>query len=244
MKITGTILASYVPSLALALVGDDWRFDNAPADGLNDITFPINIANAPHQTGFYFAQQYEFEGVKDGSYCGLQPREDKNGQSIIHGVFSAFENGTTSSHPNCHNGADGGPGVSCAVDIVGDYSHTYNIYIENAGGTTWRGILIDTETDQGTVIGEYTLPAGSGKILNGDGGFVEYYPWNGEDGHPCDTLPRTEVTFGDPSSQTEGAFGGRITSVYEYADKEMDCVGRVGFSTSETSLGQNIQVGF
>ncbi|KAF7118017.1 hypothetical protein CNMCM5793_007386 [Aspergillus hiratsukae] len=38
-----------------ALVGLGWSVLNSPSSGLKDITFPISMANAPHQTGFYLA---------------------------------------------------------------------------------------------------------------------------------------------------------------------------------------------
>ncbi|KAF9382840.1 hypothetical protein CPB97_006912 [Podila verticillata] len=241
MKLTiAAALALCAPSLAFALVGCDWKFNSAPSGGLNDITFPFNIANAPHKTGYFFAQQFSFQGISDVGYIGLQPRPDSNGKSIIHAVFSSFQRGTTSIHPNCHEGADGGPGVSCAVDIIGDYSHTYNMVVENIQGTlTWRGSLVDTATGASTTVGQWTLPAGAGKLINRQVGFVEYYPWNDGRSHPCSTLPKTEVTFDNPTSKTAGASGGVVSTPYEYGD----CVGQVGFSTTKVTEGYDIIVG-
>ncbi|KAG0323368.1 hypothetical protein BGZ99_002785 [Dissophora globulifera] len=243
MKFTAAaaVLASCVPSLASALVGNYWWFDESPSDGLNDITFPFNIANAPHKRGFYFAQQFDFDNVKNGSYTGLQPRPDSNGKSVIRAVFSSFEGGTTTAHPNCHYGADNGPGASCAVEINGDYSHTYNLVTENIGGTAWRGTLVDTVTGTSTVIGEWTLPQGSGKILvDAQSGFVEYFIWNGQPSHTCKSLPFTEATFYNPTSKTPGASGGEVAMVHEYGD----CIGRAGYSLTEVPGGYDIKVGF
>ncbi|KAF9085012.1 hypothetical protein BGX29_002216 [Mortierella sp. GBA35] len=242
MKITAAaaILVSCVPSLAFALVGNDWSFSKAPEDGLKDITFPFNMAKAPHKSGFYFAQQFNFHGIKDVGYTGLQPREDENGKSIVHAAFSSFQAGTTTKHRNCYPGADGGPGVSCAVDIKGNYRHTYNITVENIRGTTWRGTLIDTVNKKATVIGEWTLPKGAGKIVNGQVGFVEYYTWNGQPSHTCDSLPYTQAAFYHPTSKTKGAKGGKVTKVYEYGD----CVGQAGYAVKKRSTGYDIKVGF
>ncbi|KAG0306752.1 hypothetical protein BGZ98_001760 [Dissophora globulifera] len=241
MKLTAAVvLASWVPSLGFGLVGNGWKFDSAPSSGLSDVTFPFNIANAPHKSGFYFAQQFNFKNGANVGYTGLQPRPDSNGNSVIHAAFSSFQSGTTSSHPNCSNGADGGPGVSCAVDINGDYNHTYNLVVENTIGTTWRGTLVDTMTGGSTVVGEWTLPQGAGRIINGQLGFVEYYTWNGQPSHTCDSLPFTEATFYSPTSKTSGASGGRITYVYEYGD----CVGQAGYSVTKVSGAYDIKVGF
>ncbi|KAI1305588.1 hypothetical protein EDD11_004902 [Mortierella claussenii] len=241
MKLTAiAILASCVPSLGFALVGNGWKFQNAPSDGLSDVTFPFNIAKAPHKSGFYFAQQFNFKNVTEVGYTGLQPRPGANGKNVIHAAFSSFQGGTTSNHRNCRTGADGGPGVSCAVDINGDYSHTYNLVVKNTRGTTWRGTLVDTMTRKSTVVGEWTLPSGAGKIVNGQVGFVEYYIWNGQPSHTCNSLPFTRATFYNPTSKTKGARGGQITSVYEYGD----CVGKAGYSVKKMSKGYDIKVGF
>jgi hypothetical protein len=234
------IIITSLAGLGSALVGNDWSIEDVPDAGLQDITFPFNMAKAPHVTGYYFAQQYSFVNVDQIGYTGLQPREDKDGQSIVHGVFSSFQGGTTSDHPNCSEGADGGPGVSCAVEIVGDYSHTYHCVVENIGDTTWRGSLVDTVTGESVVIGLWSLPAGAGGIQASQGGFVEYYPWNDGKEHGCETLPWTEATFGSPFSSTKSAGNGSITSVYEYGG----CEGKAGFSKEETSDGWDIKVGF
>ncbi|KAF9966992.1 hypothetical protein BGZ70_000458, partial [Mortierella alpina] len=148
--------------------------------------------------------------------------------------------GAKSNHPNCYDGADGGPGVSCAVDIKGDYLNKYSLVIKNVGGTTWRGTLVDDYTRRSTVVGQWTLPAGAGKIVNGQVGFVEYYKWNDGKPHACNTLPFTEATFYNPLSKTRGASGGKITKVYEYGN----CVGKVRYSTKNLSHGYDIKVGF
>lgn len=240
MKLTAAILASCAPSLGLALVGSDWSFSSAPSDGLNDITFPFNMANAPRTPGFYFAQQFNFDNVKEVGYTGVQPRSDYNGNSVVHAAFSSFQGGTKTTHPNCYEGADGGPGVSCAVDIYGDYSHIYNLAIENIGGTTWRGTLVDTVTGGWAVVGEWTLPYGAGRIKNGQVGFAEFFTWNGQPSHTCSSLPKTEAFFGNPTSNTSGASGGEVTKVYEYGD----CVGKVGYSATQHSSGWDMRVGF
>ncbi|KAG0239755.1 hypothetical protein BGW41_007470 [Actinomortierella wolfii] len=166
--------------------------------------------------------------------------EVQNGRSVFRSVFTSFQGGASTNHPNCHQGTDDIPGVSCAVLIEGDYSHTYNTVVENIDGTTWQGTLVDIVTGTETVTGEWTLPAGSGKIVNGQVGFVGYFIWNDQLPHTCDSLPFTEVTYFHPTSITVGASGGKITSVYEYGD----CVGKVKYSSTPVNGGFDIKVGF
>ncbi|KAF9162096.1 hypothetical protein DFQ26_003870 [Actinomortierella ambigua] len=215
-----------------------WDFDQIPPTGLRDITFPINVANAAHKRGFYFAQQFNFQNIPHMGYTGLQPQADDNGNSVIRGVFSSFQNGTTTSHPNCGPGADGGPGVSCGLIFPVDYSHTLNMVVENIGGTTWRGTAVDTVTNVTTEIGVWTLPPESGAIVNGQMEFIEYFL--GVQGN-CSALPFVEVTLFNPTSKTVGASGGNITSVYEQPG---DCVSKFNFSDTLVPGGHDIKIGF
>ncbi|KAF9402814.1 hypothetical protein BGZ94_004806 [Podila epigama] len=243
MKIAAAfvLLASSAPSLTWALIGNNWKFTTVPANGLNDITFPINMANATHKSGFYFAQQFFFKNVSEVAYTGIQPREDKNGKSIVHAAFSSFQGGTIVRHKNCHYGADGGPGVSCAVQLAGSYNDTYNCVVEHVGNTTWKGTLVNTVTGDSAVIGQWELPAGAGKIVNGQVGFVEYYIWNRRTADKsCHTLPATAVSFFHPTSKTSGSSGGKITRVYPYGN----CVGKVNFEYWSIPNGYGIKAGF
>ncbi|EFY84314.1 hypothetical protein J3459_016971 [Metarhizium acridum] len=239
MKYSLTALAVLAPELGSALVGNSWSFTGQPAGGLKDVTFPFNMAGASHTSGYYFAQQFNFYGVDSVGYCGIQNRPNKNGKSIVHGVFSSFQKGATTSDPNCHAGADGGPGVSCAVDFEGDYGVTYNIVVENAGGTKWKGTAVNTATGKSVHIGSWTLPTSAKGIRSSQVGFVEYYPWN-SGSHKCSDLPKTSVTMFNPTSRTAGAGTGSIGKPYEYGD----CVGKVNFSTTKVTGGYKITVGF
>lgn len=232
-----TLLASIFQA-SEALVGLSWSVSDVPSTGLKDITFPISMPNAPHVSGFYFAQQFNFVGESDVGYTGLQPREDSGSSSVVHAAFSSFINGTTSDDSNCSNGADGGAGVSCAVDVDATYADGYNLVIKNTAGTTWTGTLVDVVSGTETHIGSYTLPSGAGGIEGSQVGFVEYYPWNSAASHSCGDLPKTEVTFGNPT--TSAGNSGSVDKPYEYGD----CIGTAGFETVQTDGGYQVTVGF
>ncbi|PHH64742.1 hypothetical protein CDD81_4004 [Ophiocordyceps australis] len=236
---TATFMVACSASSAFALVQHSWSFKNAPASGLNDITFPINVANAPRARGFYFAQQFSFQNNPQVAYTGLQPQSDANGAKSLRAIFSTFQGGAKSQDPNCKSGADGGPGVSCAVLINGDYGATHNMRVTNVRGNTWRGTVINTSSGQETQIGQWTLPK-AGKIKNGQAGFVEYFPWNAMPSHECSSLPKTEVTFDFPTSSTSGASGGQIKKPNE----NQECVGKVDFAVKNAGNGWDVQVGF
>lgn len=221
-----------------ALVGISWSVSSVSPAGLKDITFPISMPNAPHDSGYYFAQQFNFVGQDDAGYTGLQPRKDSGSKSVVHAVFSSFIAGTTSSDSNCSDGADGGAGVSCAVDVDSTYADGYLLEIKNTGGTTWSGTLVNSVTGKRTRIGSYTLPSGSQGIKGSQVGFIEYYNWNSEPSHSCGSLPKTEVTFGVPTTSNGNA--GSLQNAYEYGD----CVGKVGFRSVRSNRGVDVTVGF
>ncbi|GLI74641.1 hypothetical protein PoHVEF18_002885 [Penicillium ochrochloron] len=231
------VLLSSIFQASEALVGLSWSVSGVPSTGLTDITFPIAMPNAKHNSGYYYAQQFSFNGQSDVGYTGLQPRPDSNGKSIVHAVFSSFISGTTTSDSNCTPGADGGPGVSCAIEVAATYDHGYLLKIQNTKGTTWTGTLVDSVTGTETHVGSYTLPSGSGGIKGSQVGFVEYYPWNSGT-HSCRGLPKTSVTFGAPT--TSSGNSGSLGKPYEYGD----CVGQVDFSTTQSGTGYEVNVGF
>ncbi|WVQ74759.1 hypothetical protein IAR50_004364 [Cryptococcus sp. DSM 104548] len=201
--------------LAAAQAGTDWNISNVPSSGLNDITFPFSFPNAPHETGFYFASQMQVvDGGTNVMYGGFQPRPDSSsGSSVIHSVFSSFINGSTTSDDNCGDGADYGPGVSCAYEFeVSSYSGTWTLVVTrpDSQSTTWSGAAVNAETGESHHIGSFTLPAGTGGISWNQLGFVEYFPWNSNPSWVCkDHIPHTEVTFYRPT--TESTTGGKQT---------------------------------
>lgn len=244
---TTAILAvhSILPILTSANVGVGWSISNVSSSGLKDITFPMSMVHTPHKEGLYFAQQYGFTGINDIGYTGLQPRSnDKNGSSIVHAVFSSFVPGsTTTDKAHCSDGADGGPGVSCAIDIPTPYSHPYNLVVKNTHGSTWTGTLVDTVLGNSTRIGSYTLPSQAGGIKSSYLGFVEYYLFNSENDGGCGEMPRADVTFGPPSSNSTsaGAAVGKLDKPYPYGD----CEEESNFRTTQAGSGKyRVTVGF
>jgi len=190
-----------------------WSIPGAPATGLSDVTFYETIgAETAQQAGTYFAQQFRFTNTTDVGYTGLQPRAPLNGVPRLHGVFSSFISGTTSTDANCTDGADGGAGVSCAADFDGVYGHRYALTVKRIAADTWSGTATDTVTGKSTHIGSYRLPTGSGALYGGQVGFVEYYDAPAS----CSELPPIHVTFDGPTSTASGGLTGRVSNPYEY----------------------------
>lgn len=215
------------------LVG--WSISGVPNSGMTNITFPITVNPATaHVSGIYFAQQYNF--AKAMGYTGLQPRANNGSNERLHGVFSTFTAGASSSDPNCHDGADGGPGVSCAADFDAVYGHRYDITVSRTGSDTWTGTATDRVTGRSTHLGTYTLPSGSGNLKGSQSGFVEYYA-----GIPsCSTMPRADVVFGGPTSTDAGGLSGTTRANYEY----QGCLGQSNYHAEDNGAGTHVTRGF
>jgi len=224
-----------MPSFVMGLVGISWNITNVPHNGLTDITFPISIAKAPHGTGYFFAQQFNFIGQQDVGYTGLQPRPNSRGKPIIHAVFSSFIEGSTPSDTNCSDGAEGGPGVTCSVEFSAPYSNSFKLVIRNIEGTTWTGTVVDPAGER-VHIGTYTLPGGTQGIAKNQAGFIEYSPWN-SGSHTCGSLPYTSVVFGAPTASTKGI--GALSS----ASEDGDCVGKVAYKSHRMARGLRLVLG-
>lgn len=259
MQLPIAIIAVIAP-LAHANGGVTWSFPDAPEGAsLDDISFGMNMNGSPHQEGFFYAQQYDFFSVTNGPYTGLQPRNDTNGQAIVRAVFSSFEEGTQTTYslcPSeiqglegkgcCHDGADGGGGVSCFIEFPGDYTHTYNLRIDRpdaADKRTWRGQVIDATTGVSHEIGIWKLPNETrGIVAAGQNGFVEYYEFNVLHAQniplDCTKLPKGAVSFFNPTTLTPGVGPGTVGNANDYGD----CAGQSNFASSTLPDGVHIEV--
>ncbi|KAG6290232.1 hypothetical protein E4U46_001973 [Claviceps purpurea] len=243
MKFSSLInMALAASHTAFAAVGTSWRFTGKPKGGLRDITFPFRMEGATHKSGYFFAQQFDFQGLSSIALCGVKTQPNgPGGRSVVRAVFSTYQAGSTTEDGNCRGDVDGGPGVSCTVDFYGDYLSIFNIVIENVGGTTWKATAINTSTGRDIHIGTWTLPSSAGGINTSQYGIVEYSPWN-TGRHTCGNgnLPKTTVTMYNPFSRTRGAGNGILNQPFEY----FDCIKKIGFSTQKVPNGWHIQCGF
>ncbi|MET7757760.1 RICIN domain-containing protein [Streptomyces sp. NPDC005389] len=232
----GLLLSAADPAAAVGggNVSLSWSIPNTPSSGLTNITFPITVNTATaHQSGIYFAQQYSFNG--NGGYTGLQPRPDIAGKERLRGVFSVFGKGASTTHPNCHNGADNGSGVSCAVEFDAVYGHQYKLKVARTGIDTWTGTATDAVTGTSIEIGTYVVKS-SGGIKAFQAGFVEYYASIPS----CSLMPRADGAFGGPTSTDAGGLTGTSRANHEYND----CVGTSNYQAESVGNGTHVTRGY
>ncbi len=215
-------------------VSVSWKLNqflaNYPQNGrLTNLTFRFTVnENTLRASGTYFAQQFFFDnpGTEGniGGYTGLQPRPDQDGKQYLRAVFSTFIAKSKSTDENCHDGADGGPGVSCSVLFPATYGHTYKILVHKISEHTWRGEVEDEQSGKKLHIGSWTLPDHVGDIKPSGNGFSEYYAYY-ERGYPqfvvpsCDKLAEISVIYGPVSTTNYGGGVGSIYNPYEYNSK-------------------------
>ncbi|MGV3345714.1 hypothetical protein ACGVWS_08180 [Enterobacteriaceae bacterium LUAb1] len=207
------------------------KLHNAPSvdPRFTNLTFRFNVNNETmHNDGTYFAQQFHFENTgseNNTGYLGLQPRKNRHGQSYMKAIFSSFIAGSKTHDRNCHSGADGGPGVSCAVLFPATYGRTYEITIHQTAENTWSGEVRDQLSGEETHIGSWTLPDSFGKLLPSGEGFAEYYAFY-KPNYPqfvvpdCSQLAKINVFYGPVTTTDFGGGIGSITNSSEYNSEE------------------------
>ncbi|KAG7433133.1 hypothetical protein Forpi1262_v006955 [Fusarium oxysporum f. sp. raphani] len=78
-------------------------------------------------------------------------------------------------------------------------------------------------------------------MLNKQVGFFKSYNWNNSiTNHDYSKQPFSQVFFGNPTSKTKGASGGKITLIYEAGE----CVKKLNLKATQTGKGYQIQAGF
>ncbi|PHH58754.1 hypothetical protein CDD82_2735 [Ophiocordyceps australis] len=117
----------------------------------------------------------------------------------------------------------------------------YTITVDNPGGEDWRGTLVDTTTSESHVIGQFSLPQGSGKLKTFRDSFVEYYRSDMPPNVACTEVPPTEVFLGNPTTTTDGAGRSRFTKWHQ--TEPWKCKGDTYFDVKNSSSGVTIKTG-
>ncbi|WP_406435432.1 DUF3472 domain-containing protein [Streptomyces sp. NBC_01589] len=161
--------------------------------------------------------RYYFKSGQVG-YVGLQPRVNSG-----LAVFSVSGSGTSTTHPNCRTGADGGSGTSCSVTYPYVKGRWYQLEIIKTGRDNWTGYVVDTSTNTWTTIGSWNVSSSAGLLKPSGVGFVEYYKSVAD----CASIPYGQAVWGKPFASPEPGTGTN-TSAYTYGP----CKANAGYSLS------------
>lgn len=158
-------------------------------DGVDSFGYDVAVGT-PLATDnvYYYIQQY----FSDESlyYSGIQPHSDGTASF----PFSYFGKGATPQHPNCRSGADGGDGVSCALNGV-PYKpgETYSVAISRtAHDATTQTYAAKLKTSTKTYeLGSWKIP-GSAGVLHAQGiAVIEKYHAVSS----CADIPTVTMTY-------------------------------------------------
>ncbi|WP_051950894.1 hypothetical protein [Actinacidiphila yeochonensis] len=205
--VRAAVVATAAAAFGLAMTGQS--FASTPTTGwstgaptpVSQLTLPLTVDAAPDAAGIYFAYYTTLEsGTRP--YAGLQPKPQTDGQPRLQAVFSSFNAAATTDDDHCSYGADGGAGVSCAVQFDYTPGTEYDLVLKLASTTGDTQLMTGDVVEGGTGaavahIGSFSLPSTSGRFRASDGGFIEPYLTAG-----CSQ--QVTVTYGRPSGTEAG----------------------------------------
>jgi hypothetical protein len=215
-----TVATVLSPTLAVTLTQITAVFARIPWSVPNNdvarVTFPVNIANAPHEHAYRFSHAFGFQGQpgQPEAYItiGLLPQPDAGpGISVIRATFQSTFYADPDFPPHDEDNCNSHDfGVDWVVNCQGPYENTYHLEVRHTGGTTWNGTVINTVTNRRIHIGSITIPFYTGTVPTVRASFVELddlepqRPWPG-----CDQLPHSSVVLGVPMTNIgEGEWRG------------------------------------
>jgi hypothetical protein len=211
---TALLIAVAAPASAHT-PGLTWQFRQGGT--FAEVSFFETILEAPRFDKYYYAHQYSFVGRDRIGYIGLQPTSDLNGARRLRAIFSVFGEGASTSDPNCHQGADGGSGVSCnVVKLPYELNQKIQLSVRQVAPRTWEGTATNLVTGRSDHIGRWTIVQ-DGLIRPSQSAWIESYKLNGS----CtrDTQPPTRVLFGLPTAN-DGQIVGSMSSTARNSSPE------------------------
>ncbi|MGW2075693.1 hypothetical protein ACWCOW_02075 [Streptomyces sp. NPDC001939] len=216
--------------LTLGAAGESWastptvRWTTGAPTPVTELTLPMSFA-------YYTTLE---SGTRP--YAGFQPKPAVNGKPTLQAIFSSFNANATTTDSHCTYGADGGAGVSCAVQFPYTKGTMYAVELSRVSddGTTqlMNGEVVNTETGADVAhIGSFRLPVASGRFKAADQGFIEPYLTAG-----CSQ--QVTVTYGKPVG-TEGGdtYTGSLPTVTDPASGSC-----LSSTSTDTAAGRQVTV--
>ncbi len=144
---------------------------------VTSVEYSMSVADGTPQSGHYHAIQQNFS-ASGVYYSGLQPADN----NTIRALFSVFGPGTRPDSTNCHGGADGGAGTSCATVLPYNSNgprQTFRFVITkdatNATENRWKATVRDEKGGTAKEVGAWWVDKNRGDLSNRLDGFVERF---------------------------------------------------------------------
>ena len=222
-----TLFAATFPLLASDLAPDDIIIRNHPQhfityDGsadkvgssLQSFEYTVQVNTTLDIDNVYYLIAQDFKDPKEGYdpktgifhysygnsgsfYSGIQPHSD----GTVGFRFSSFTAGSKPKNDLCHNGADLGAGVTCALDNVaytpgGKYTIKIEKTAADSSSATYKGSVTDRTTGIVYTIGEWSVPLPqTGELDTSFIGTIEKYGIS--NGTSCSIIPLVNVEYSD-----------------------------------------------
>lgn len=181
------------------------KFDNAPAEGLTDVEFGVNVTADPGKAGkVFWSNQFKFTDEKNG-YTGMQANGAGNQRTFLFSAWDATEARAGSSGSWCQAFGGEGVGMSCRINIEWVQGHDYKFNLAHEGNR-WFGVTVtDTTTNASFKLG--SIRAGSERIKSTNMvSWTEYFEWNFPKA-TCMDQPYSRAEFRFPKAN-----GGTLTA--------------------------------
>ena len=177
--------------------------DRRPARYFSVITtaFTFNaISSSPRGSRFvatsFWLDPLNGSGGGDQLYMGINPTQPKdNYPGQAHFSYFGSHGGTLYSR-NCAAGADGGGGITCAIDVPTTQGYTYRLDAKLTEATSVHSVLqgwLTVFDSTGTQLNQQKI--GEFEVVRGNMGLSYPQSWVEGSSDPCSDLVKTSITF-------------------------------------------------
>jgi len=191
----------------IAVIWYDWP--QPPGSGFYNFDVLLTIDVDPGiQSAYYWAHQFHFKNG-DGGYMGLQTNGHMQGEWVGKmAIFSIWDALAAEPGPGASSEefTGEGEGWSCRKKYNWVEGHTYCLRVETRGideqdNEWWGAWVVDTSTEQETLIGKIKVPVSWQGLEDYSVVWVEYYGQvNG-----CNSIPYAEARF-EQSTANDGSY--------------------------------------
>jgi len=182
-------------------------------DGFGEYVFPMMIRQEPVDgTGYFWAQQFFFDGTTDGGYTGMQTGGIANGMNVgklfIVSIWNALS-AVPGPGAECEPFGGEGVGQSCRLALPWREKVAYRFAIRFVTDHQWSLHVVDPTLPGERLVGTITVPDTWGKLSPSTAGFTEYFAGTSA----CETVPEATALMYAPTA--DGALPTSVaTSVY------------------------------
>ncbi|KAK5996099.1 hypothetical protein PT974_04526 [Cladobotryum mycophilum] len=223
-----------------------WQLGNgAPGGGIKEISFPINVTNAPATLEYLYIVMFDFDHSNSiQASIRIGPSVRQKDYSLNNVVFRSPEVSVVApqpEEPNCREiRRFRHTQIECAVKIPKSYRPVYSLVVQHVSPGTWSRTLVDASTGDKTHISSWNMNRirlSIEPMLKSSGLYIAGLNKNGNGKHPlCQDLPKTEVVFGNPTTTTGDIAPGTVKrrNIHNYLCNKADLA---TVTTSNTTEG-------